>query len=413
MSDLSNAQHFSAIREALAPYESIWNHEVLYLNWNLSPTYPAEWIDSLLSLSDEEAFLLDTGRHIPSLHPDILELLEGFKGLTRLPRASADEVEFDKKSFVFIKEKKVHEILQILPLMRELKKARGDFKLIDIGGGVGHLARALAFEAGINVTTIDASEQFQTQGKTRLSRLRAPTGAGSINYFQAYIEKGDENSELNHLFGSHQFSLGLHTCGNLALSHIEKYIAANQQGMLNFGCCYNKLDPLADVHLSKLARENPLPFNIYALSLATRGYAKLTQKDYLLKKRVKLFRYGLHFLLESEFGLQTPFPVGECNTRIYWGDFHTYAIEKLQEHGFRNHLSSGSIDSFLERREIRDQIDKMIACDLIRWQFGRPIEYYLLLDRALKLEESGRSASLKEFFDETISPRNIGLISLS
>ncbi len=413
MSDLSYAPHFSAICEALAPFESIWNHEVLHLNWRLEETYPREWVESLAALSDEEAYRLDTGRQLPAIHPEMNSLLGHFKELTRVPPVQLPPVTHNQKTFTFIKEKKVHEITKILPLIDQLKKEYSDLKIIDIGGGVGHLARALAFETGSDVTTIDGNPEFQELGKARLKKLRTPPDAGAINFYHSMLTRGNHQNELLELFESHHISLGLHTCGDLALSHIELHLSSKQKGMLNFGCCYNKLDPSHDINISAYAKERALPFNEYALSLATRGYAKLALKDYQLKKRVKLFRYGLHFLLESEFGLETPFPVGECNTRIYWGDFHHYAKEKLSEHGFKNHLSNQAIDDFIEQPRIRNQINLMISCDLLRWQFGRPIEFYLLLDRALYLQEAGKRVTLQEFFSESLSPRNIGILSTS
>lgn len=413
MSDLSYAQHFSAIREALAPFESIWNHEVLHLNWQLEQTYPREWVESLAALNDQEAYQLDTGRQLPELHPQINELLTHLKALTRFPEAVNEPVAVNKRSFVFIKEKKAHEITKILPVIRSLKEKYPKLKVIDIGGGIGNLARALAFETGADVTSIDGNSEFQDLGRSRLKRVRAPVGAGEVNFFHSMLTRGETKRELQELFESHHMGLGLHTCGDLALSHIELHLNSKQKYMLNFGCCYNKLNPETDVSISKHASLAPLPFNQYALSLATRGYAKLGLKDYQLKKRVKLFRYGLHFLLEGEFGERTPFPVGECNTKIYWGDFHHYAKEKMLEHGFENQLSDQAIDDFLKIPRIKTQIELMISCDLLRWQFGRPIEFYLLLDRALYLQEAGKQVILQEYFYESLSPRNIGIFCLS
>jgi hypothetical protein len=48
--------------------------------------------------------------------------------------------------------------------------------------------------------------------------------------------------------------------------------------------------------------------------------------------------------------------------------------------------------------------------NIIRWQLGRVLELYLLLDRAIYIEERGMSVELKQFFDENLSPRNIGLL---
>jgi len=409
MTDQQHAPHFNAIREALAPHEKIWNHEVLHLNWRLDEVYPPEWTERVQSLDEESAFLFDTGRKKPLLSPELDKLFEELKELSQF-HSDFSEKECDKRTLLFIKEKKVHEISRIIAQLDTLvPKERA--KIIDIGGGLGHLARAIAFETGASLTTIDGNMDFQVSGQKRLKKLRWPPQAGEVNFHNCFIEREQTSKELINLFSEHDLSLGLHTCGNLSLCHIDLFLKSAQKAMINYGCCYNKLDPDQDINVSQLAKAAPLPLNRYALSLSTRGYAKLELKDYQLKKRVKLFRYGLHFLIESEFGISDVDPVGECHTRIYWDDFHVYARQKLAQKNLKSTLSNQSIDSFIQSPRISEQIQTMIACDLLRWQFGRSLEAYILLDRALFLEESGRKAKLVQTFDEKISPRNVALIS--
>jgi hypothetical protein len=51
----------------------------------------------------------------------------------------------------------------------------------------------------------------------------------------------------------------------------------------------------------------------------------------------------------------------------------------------------------------------MLAAGLIRNALGRVMELYLLVDRAIFLEEKGYKVEVQEFFDEELSPRNIGI----
>jgi hypothetical protein len=54
----------------------------------------------------------------------------------------------------------------------------------------------------------------------------------------------------------------------------------------------------------------------------------------------------------------------------------------------------------------------MVLCNLIRWQLGRALEIYILLDRALFLEEHQYQVSVKTYFKESLSPRNIGILAI-
>jgi hypothetical protein len=55
----------------------------------------------------------------------------------------------------------------------------------------------------------------------------------------------------------------------------------------------------------------------------------------------------------------------------------------------------------------------MWLCNIIRWQLGRALEVYLLLDRCLYLEEQGFRVQIEQYFQETLSPRNIGILAIS
>jgi len=57
-------------------------------------------------------------------------------------------------------------------------------------------------------------------------------------------------------------------------------------------------------------------------------------------------------------------------------------------------------------------VGQMITAGLIRNALGRALEIYLLLDRAIYLEEQGYKVKVEEFFDEELSPRNIGITAV-
>ena len=54
-----------------------------------------------------------------------------------------------------------------------------------------------------------------------------------------------------------------------------------------------------------------------------------------------------------------------------------------------------------------------ILADIIRGLLGRVIETYLVLDRAVSLEEQGHKVDVIEIFDRKLSPRNLLIKSSS
>ena len=64
-------------------------------------------------------------------------------------------------------------------------------------------------------------------------------------------------------------------------------------------------------------------------------------------------------------------------------------------------LGLGSLARGLER------LQWVTAFDLVRMAFRRPLELWLVLDRALKLEEADYKVELSEFCPPSLTPRNI------
>jgi hypothetical protein len=71
--------------------------------------------------------------------------------------------------------------------------------------------------------------------------------------------------------------------------------------------------------------------------------------------------------------------------------------------------SDESLNNFFQDPTRTRLIRRMILAGILRGIYGRPLELYLLIDRALYLEENGYTAKLVPYFDEELSPRNIGI----
>ena len=134
------------------------------------------------------------------------------------------------------------------------------------------------------------------------------------------------------LFNSHpeenSICIGLHTCGPLANSIIKASTINKQNQLLNFGCCYSKLEPGEKVGISQASKKYPLPLSKYALTLATRAHTGLNWDEYLLKKKVKEYRYGIHLFIYHVIGIKNFLHVGDGTKSDYKNSFSCYVSSK-------------------------------------------------------------------------------------
>lgn len=424
MTAQAHRQHLTHLHSFLKVWTDIWSLEVLdYTEKRLNEIYPQTWVEYLDQLPPEELWKIDA-RKMPlesigeqsfkNFLSEIHELIQISKilpqQLDKLPTWATTSVT----------EKKQHEVQTLAQFFKQHPELK-NLQLMDIGGGVGHLARIMGLYYGMNFTTIDQDRKLQETGLKRLNKYPHPENPGKIKFVHGVLptitsQEELAKSESRHLFCEHDFSIGLHTCGPLAVSHLKMAIEAQQKGVLNFGCCYYKMCHHQDTHLSEHARSIPLDFTPFGLTLATRGHDEMSWNKYLLKERVKAFRYAIHLYLNEELGVNHIRSVGDSRPREYWGEFGPYAQAKLAKFDFpstqSSKLTATQLQKYFDSSITQKRIRKMYLQNIIRWRLGRPLELYLLRDRAAYLEENGKKSYVLEFFEEKLSPRNIGVFGV-
>jgi hypothetical protein len=101
--------------------------------------------------------------------------------------------------------------------------------------------------------------------------------------------------------------------------------------------------------------------------------------------------------------------LGNSSPKLYDESFGVYVFEQFKRIGINPKHTLRELNIFFENPDLQILIERMLAAGLIRNALGRVMELYLLLDRAIFLEEKGYKVEVQEFFDEELSPRNIGI----
>ena len=126
---------------------------------------------------------------------------------------------------------------------------------------------------------------------------------------------------------------------------------------------------------------------------------------------MKSYRYGIHLFIFHILGIKKFLNVGDGKKADYEIKFSSYVLKKLKHLNLSTSFGKEQIDQWFEQSEIQSKIEEMFCMNIIRWQFGRAIELWILLDRACFLEEAGYKVKMGEYFNENISPRNIGIFA--
>jgi hypothetical protein len=412
-------KHLTLLKDLLRPHGPFWTEEILNFYPRTLNNYPDVWINSLDQLSQGQLWAFDNKTDYSSLPanglPELCQSLHKLTSTLENKTVTETQTSLPPKAFVKVKRKKKHEIIQVDSIVEKIFNETKEFThAIDVGGGIGHLSRILSSYRNIPLTSIDRDFELQKRGQLRRTSSQGKEKKNNISFFcHEMNENSYQNEQIKTTFHSHAFCLGLHTCGRLANDLIKTTALCKAVGLFNFGCCYLKLNPQKDLHLSSFDKTTgPLPLTLHALTLATRSHQQISFEDFLLKERVKNYRYALHLFIYDELKIKKFIGVGEYPVKKYWEPFPLYALEKLEELGLKKpHLSEKKLNDFHQNKDVQRKIRKMFLANIIRWQFGKAIEHYILTDRCLYLEEKGFTVEMAEFFDPALSPRNIGILA--
>jgi Methyltransferase domain len=394
-----------ALSELLGPWSELWSRSILQ-NWPESgAAYPDAWLSYAESLDEAGERRLDQGE-LPGDPPASLHaLLRALHQLTGLPWHQGVHG-LTTAEAQGLNTKKTHELERLLALLAP--RTRAIRQAVDIGGGMGHLARLCVRTFGWTFHSIDRDAALQEKGRDWLRRARS-LPRDKLGFLHASVEDGLQ-SELDPFFrGRDRASIGLHTCGPLALTQLRK--SQDAGFLLNVGCCYDKLDATRDYPVSRFGQAHRLPFTRYALALATRERHHKSEAGFALMKRVYAHRFAFELLSRREFPERGFVRAGDAPRVLYAGSFAGYARNRLERLG----LETGMTDAGLEAFEVsvRPETRRILLCHLLRDRFARALEVVLLLDRAILLAEMGFRVELLQIFDPRLSPRNIALIASS
>jgi len=339
-----------------------------------------------------------------------------------------------------VKPKKQYELARLGKLIKDTMSYRNQDRLIDVGAGVGHLARYLAYAHKLQVACVDcnsdftdAANKFDSQLEQSVDRLRdklekqnqnlqeshqklpdipdtcKPVHVTSyldpamdLDAFHTILAKKFCTSDIDLRYGI----VGLHTCGDLACVLIKVFINDPKAVMLHsVGCCYMKVQqhfPMS--HYVSTINTN-WKFNYTNAELAC--HAIEMYRDRLCageqdKLKVHCYRAVLEKILVTK-DQSLRHTILKTVARAHQISFQDYAIKATSNLTVKFGPEEFCTD------EINEELEswwKVVVYYTIRLSLAPVLETVILLDRCISLYENGHSSLLIPLFDPVLSPRN-------
>ena len=389
-------QRFAELDEFLVAGQPLWRGKPfteLALPWESAHPELARWLRGR-SLEQAEAAhnspeLLVAPAPFPALAARAAELA----ALGDLPAASVAQL-----PSAFAVDVPGRKWQQIDAFASRLSFAQPAQHWLDWCSGKGHLGRRLA-HAGTPLTCLEYDAALVADGQRLSERLGL-----AARHRQQDVLAADAAAQL----AAEHTPVALHACGELHLRLLELASAKGCRQLAVAPCCYNRI---AEAHyrpLSAAAQASTLQLSRDDLRLplaetVTAGARVRRQRDQSMAKRLAFD------LLQRELrGVDAYLAVPSLPPAWLDKPFAAYchelaALKALPAPGERdwNALEAAGWRRLAEVRNL----------ELLRGLFRRPLELWLLLDRALYLQERGYRVRLGTFCAYRLTPRNVLLLA--
>jgi SAM-dependent methyltransferase len=270
-------------------------------------------------------------------------------------------------------------------------------RVVDVGSGHGHLTRDIAARVALPVVGLERDAMLAETARRRSS------GASPTFTVTDVLREGLALSEGDCV-------VGLHACGELGDAMVTSVARAPRRMLALVGCCPQKRRPLSRRPLRAppgLEDALDLPRSLLGLSnLAGGDQGVEASRAENLRGRER--RLALHRLLSHDRRVPFGAEIQGLNRRAAQQDLSLLVARAFAIRGLPSPSREAVDDA---ARWARAEHARSRRLSVPRVLLARLLEVYVLLDRAVCLEDSGYEVAVGTLFPTGVSPRNLALVA--
>lgn len=389
-------ERFQALDDFLVSHQSLWRPKpftCLVLPWEAEHVELAAWLRRRSLVQADAEHNQPAELPAPAPFPALARRAAELSALGQLPRRELGPL--PERLSVDVPGRKWQ---QISAFAERLQFQRPPAHWLDWCSGKGHLGRLLA-QGGQHLTCLEYDPQLVEAGQRLSERLQL-----AASHLQQDVLANDAGTRLT----AEHSPVALHACGDLHVRLLRLASAAGCAQLAVAPCCYNRIAAEHYQALSAPARASPLQLSLDDLRLplaetVTAGQRMRRQRDLSMARRL-----AFDLLQRQQRGVDDYLPTPSLPTSWLDKDFASYCRDLADLRGV---TVSGPVDWPALEDAGWQRLAQVRNLELVRSLFRRPLELWLLLDRALFLEEQGYQVRLGTFCAHELTPRNLLLLA--
>ncbi|MGF1762729.1 methyltransferase [Aliivibrio kagoshimensis] len=384
--------HFHSLDSILFKHRTLWQLSLYsHLDYPWRDTLPqlCDWLDEM---SDEQLnqYKNDPQRLSSAITPWITEA-DALYRLTQVPSAALHPVATPRGIDCGIPGRKWQQIEAFVAAVDNQSE-----HWLEWCAGKGYLGRLLSAQhPRRKVTSVEWQSTLCADGQTYADLHQL-----NMQFVQADALK----KETQQYIIQDQHAVALHACGELHTQLLQSVVVTEAKQVSISPCCYHLISHEHYCGLSTAAQETQLTLTKRDLRLPlqeTVTAGKRTQRHRITEVT---YRLGFDALQRTLFEPSEYMPVPSIKKSLLANGFEAFCYWAAKQKGL---TLPSDIDFNYWLVQGTGRLKLVDRMDLVQLVFKRPLEMWLVLDRALYLQESGYDVKVATFCQRQFTPRNI------
>lgn len=387
---------FKILDSFLLEHQVYWRSEPFHLcqtqqqPWQDINSPLVDWLNSLTTeniqtLKEQPDLLItELGRFLPQLaqaHQSTQFTNTDLKGL-QLPRGTEDGIPGRK-------------LQQIVSMGEAALEHHHGEEWLEWCSGKGFLGRILSQQSSQKVTSFEWQQSLCESGQKIADAQRL-----EMTFVQgdAFSERADE------VFNPNQHAVALHACGDLHVGLVKKSVSHGLPAVTISPCCYHLIRDENYQPMSSVAKASALTLSKSDLRIPLQETVTGGERVKRHRQLEMSYRLGFSQLLKAEMGIDEYIPVPSIKKSELSAGFKAFCLWASEIKELPIRLDTDFESYLVQGEQLFWEMEKL---SLVQQVFRRPLEIWLALDRAIYLKEQGYEATIEEFCERSVTPRNL------
>lgn len=388
-------ERFYALDRFLVGQQDYWRFEPFFqsieshLPWENRNPALCDWL-SQLSPGDITHYKTNLDSLIVQLSAYLPEL-DIMHQLTKLPSSTTQPIELARNIDTGIPGRKLAQIVSMSEFV--LAHHVGN-EWLEWCSGKGFLGRILASQTRQKVTSLEYDSALCQAGQELATKYSLP---------MEFVQGDALSEQCLELMNPDHHAVALHACGDLHVSLIKQATLANIPAMSISPCCYHLSKETSYQALSKQGKKSQLRLQRSELRIPLQETVTGGERVKRHRMLEMTYRLGFDLILRTINKTSEYQPIPSIKKSALADGFPSFC----RWASMVRDVDLTKVDFIKFEKLATERYWHMERLSLMQQPFRRLIEIWLVLDKALYLEENNYKTQLFEFCEKSITPRNL------